>query len=83
MQEEKKRIKPDFAQFYMQSPVFDVSVDNNLNVEMSIVARALCWHFGQKGAPLLRQYTPTVPLSPLIYLKSSLNIKPDFILPYT
>lgn len=38
----KKRIKPDFAQFYMQSPVFDVSVDSNLSVEMSIVAQALC-----------------------------------------
>lgn len=38
--EKKKRIKPDFAQFYMQSPVFDVSVDNNLNVELSIVAEA-------------------------------------------
>lgn len=48
----KKRIKPDFAQFYMQSPVFDVSVGNNLNVELSIVAEAFVLALWAEGGTI-------------------------------
>lgn len=79
----KKRIKPDFAQFYIQPPFFLMSVENSMPIKCWIVycGWGFVLAFWAEGGTITPPNIDMDHLSPLFYL-SSLKIKADFFSPH-